>query len=436
MTVARYPLPLALFGLSLVGCSEDPSVLLIRGGEYLDVESGSLLPLETLVVRDGVIESLSAAEEAPLSGREIDATGRVVVPGLWDMHVHLGGADEADTYYLPAYMWDIYRGSPSKRNDLLANGVTVVRDVGGSLAALLRDRTESGELTGPRILAAGYLLTAKDGHPVATVYASSSLAASSNAIEVGTPNEARTAVERNVSELDADFIKLVYTSGLVKESELEGSDRETLPDWALASVPILTEDTLAAAIAEAHARGLRTAVHVDRVDEALVAVRAGADSIEHAVAASAMGPDQDQIFVEEMVSGSVCWIPTLVVFDDLAPALLPSRASLVRRASDAGVKLAAGTDSGLGPSLHFGSSLTRELQLLHDQVGLSPAQAIRAATVDAAACAGRSASHGKISPGYVADLLVLDSSPLDDLTALESGHIEMVIANGKVVRER
>ncbi len=447
MRLSVLPAAIAL-GLSLLaGCGRaKPDGLALVGATLIDGSGGPVLQDAVLVVRGGRIESVGTRAEFQLPERttEVDLSGRWIVPGLVDAHVHLtDGAAGTMEWTLPRY---------------LAWGVTTVRDVHGGLEAVLalRRAQNGGSGFGPRVYAAGAEI---DGLP--TTYA--------DAIGANRPNDARRGVDRLVSE-GADLVK-VYTR---------------------VDPPLLN-----AVLDEARTFNLRVAGHLGLTD-ALTAARAGITSIEHlsGIPEAASG-DASSLYAAHYRSFFAGWtsferawaglddaalsrvagelartdaivVPTLVLhetfsrldqpslFEDPALESVPPEArrkwnlpDLVARAGwtpadfaafrrsrprqdffvrqfvAAGGRIAAGTDAA-NQMLVPGHSLHREMELLV-AAGLAPRDALLAATRNGALVIGVD-SLGLLAPGKVADLVVLTRDPLEDIRNTLA--IERVMSRG------
>jgi len=389
-----------------------------------EVRRGSLL------IRDGKIASASAKPPADFKGRTLDLSGKWVIPGLVDLHTHTYG--NVDTSGKP-----IDRPNPpGVAVRMLYAGVTAFLDLFGAEDEQFNTRAQrrAGVLPGADMFSSLSCITATGAH--GTEYGVKARIADS-------PEEARRAVE-SLSARRPDVIKIIYELGVSLR-------------------PSIDKPTLLAAVSTARQNNIKTVVHVSTWQDVRDAVEAGATAITHTPG----GPIPEDL-ARLMVARNVASIPTLTVHTDfrhfvLEPGVLDNpmaralttaavigayrSAETVARAesqrqqredseassfksvkamADAGVRILAGTDSGSVGTLQ-GYSLHRELiQLV--AAGLTPWQALAAATTDAAAFLGR--SYG-VKPGSEATLVVLEGSPIEDIRNTQ--RIVYVIHHGAVV---
>jgi imidazolonepropionase-like amidohydrolase len=429
-----------------------PSVL-IEDTAVLDVETGKVSGPRDVLIVDGFIAEITAPGHAvrPPDVTVIAGNGATVLPGLIDVHAHLGGSS--------APPWAA-GSSPDAQNNMRAYlycGVTTVLDAAGLMSDSFarRDKVNNGFYFGPFIYAAGPMVTAPGGHPVALMRAATPWWARwyvmpNVAIEVSTPDAARDAVKQ-IAEAGADFIKIVVDS---------------LPMGA----PRISREALRAAVAEAHHEGLRIIAHIGSIQDALDAGEAGVDAWMHPVYKERI-PDA---LLATFAHFGIPMVSTLGVFDSYAAlgvarrettqleretvnahvldsfnhvpssarsgvlgselAELHSYAGVwtdnIRRLHRNGVTILAGSDSQMG--VFPGAGLQHELQLL-TEAGFSPAQAIRSATVDSARFLVNSKTppFGRIAVGQRADVLVVDGDPTQDIAALS--RIVAVLKSGVIV---
>ena len=416
------------------------------------VGDGQVIDSGSVLVKDGKIIQIftgSAPDAKSLNADVIEASGKTLLPGLIDVHVHLGAPG------------GIVKDLPKMERHLaqyLYSGVTAVRSVGDALPALktARAKLRSGEESGAELFFAGPLFTSEGGHGTEYFDALPEMirnqALADSVRTPKSPDEARQMVAALAAE-PVDAIKIILESGM-------GSMLFRRFDPAVARA---TAD-------EARRRSLPLAVHTGNAADVAEAIFIGANSIEHG---SARDPIPDDSFAD-MAKQGILFDPTLSVveaFSNIAkrdPRLLeralvqqvalpgmvaatkaamlapPTAASAkwagyrfsqadlaanVKRAIELGVPLVTGTDSGNFTLLH-GPALHRELQLLV-QAGATPKDALLAATGHAAKLLGAANRLGAIRPGYDATLLLVDGNPLEDISYTE--RISVVLFQGERV---
>jgi imidazolonepropionase-like amidohydrolase len=367
-----------------------------------------------VVIRSGRIEVVGTGTGA--SGPELDLAGRTVVPGLMNAHAHisLDGSADPDVAFRSETPSQRTIRSAARLRETLGAGVTTIRDVGGPASVLeVAAMVASGELPGPRMLAAGQVVTITGGH------------GHWMGIESDGPDAARRAVRQNIKG-GATAIKLMATGGMMTAGRQAG-------------VPQLTVEEMSAAVEEAHKRGLPVGAHAESKTGVMNALRAGVDSIEH-------GHGGDTETIELMLRNGQFLVPTIlsdrriieadpaagipVEVVEQCSALHSQLVTFLQAAIRAGVKVAAGNDGG-APLVQNGE-MVPELQLYVDH-GMTPLQALASATRVTAELF-RLPDVGLVEPGYVADLLVVDRDPVASVSALASPR--HVIQAGRVVASR
>jgi imidazolonepropionase-like amidohydrolase len=383
--------------------------MIVRAGILYD---GTLEPPKRnvdIVVSDGRIHEIRVA-----SGSACDVSAACVTPGLVNAHVHLEASGEADM------MAAVAASTPGQRllkavenaRKTLDAGITTVRDVGSSnaIAPDVRDAIEAGRIPGPRMRASGAVLCMTGGHgwPLGRM--------------VDSPWDARKAVREQLW-VGADCIKLIATGGVLTKGAVPGNAQ-------------LTPDELAAAIDEAHRHGLRVTAHAIGTLGIKNALRAGVDSIEH-------GHMLDDEAIALFKERGVYLVPTLTaptcilahLEDGRQPQFVVDKARVVseamlknvRHAYESGVRIAGGSDAGTPYNYH--EDYAHEVELMWSMLGMTPQQALHAATAVAAELIGL--HRGTLAPGEPADLLLLDRDAGDDVRALREPRI--VMKGGSVV---
>jgi imidazolonepropionase-like amidohydrolase len=394
----------------------DKATLVVRGGRIAEVRSGFVPPAE--------LESL-----AGLEARLIDLSGQFVMPGLIDSHTHMTAENGADRSQR-AREGDAgaaLRGVHNARLTLEA-GFTTVRDLGssGRAAFALRDAIREGRIPGPRILVAGEPITPTGGHADETPDFRGDPfgpAVPGEGIADG-PDACRRAVRAQVKR-GADLVKLTASGGVLSDTALEGEQ--------------FFGDELAAIVETARLLGRRVAAHAHGARGINAALRAGVDSIEH-------GTFLDDTSLELFRSSGAFLVPTMTAAHSVqerarVPGLFPPPVvekalqvgnriqSAVSRARGAGVRIALGTDAGVAPH----GENARELGYLVE-AGMTPEQAVIAATVNAAELLGLGDRIGTLERGRAADVIATAGNPLADVAELRRP--TFVMRGGVVYRGR
>ncbi|GAA1083732.1 amidohydrolase family protein [Nocardiopsis metallicus] len=358
----------------------------------------------TVLVTDGVITEIAddGDLELPAGTETVELGGHTLMPGLIDLHVHLGfpqqePGEELGPTDMPGVVYEMARYVPSARRALLEHGVTTVRGLGDDHTWIteMRRMLRDGELEGPRLYTSGPLFTTPAGHPVATF----GVEPDSDTVRLpSTPEEAREAVrELATGDYPVDLIKVVQERGDAERLELD---------------PI-PADVLEAVVAEAHEHGLFVTAHWGSEPDLTDALAAGVDGLEHLEARGVLDGWPEELLAE-LVERDVPVTPTLAV-TEVAVSAEEHRVIRDRLAElhTAGGRIVAGSDAAV-PGVGFGDGLHRELELLSES-GMGPHAALRAATSEAARVLD--ADHlGAIEVGRAADLVALTGDPLTDIT--------------------
>ncbi len=405
--------------VSVLSRAQTPEIIAIAGVTVIDTINGRAVPEQTVTIRNGTIASVTPGDNRAPGVRRIDGRGKFLIPGLWDMHTHHQMTGEAS---LPLYV---------------ANGVTGTRDMGSDLDLIvqLRERSASGQVLGPRIVASGPIL---DDRPADWPYR----------LTVKTGEEARKAVQL-LKQRGVDFIKV---------------HERTSPEAYQAIAD------------EAKRQGLTFAGHLPRGITFEAAAAAGQRTVEHLAGlrmfnecsgGASYSAEKCRTFFEWLAKTSMWHTPTLVNWrtmftvgtpegdpgkDHLAyasPGLLEFLA-INRKMSNVSVEavrgLVAAADSvaiavgdmqkaGVGilagcDAMIAGFCLHEELRLLV-KGGMSPAAALQTATINPARALALEKVHGTVAPGKRADLVLLDANPLVDIANVE--RISAVVMNGRLL---
>jgi len=400
--------------------------LTVFAGRVIDVRSGAIRKDVTLRIRDGLVVSVENANSNPPSGDYLDLSEYTVLPGLIDVHTHLCDSsymgEAFDHWIYPAASFGIV-GTVNASKTLRA-GFTTVRDVSAPFYAdtALRDAIEAGWIEGPRVFASGGMITMTGGHGTWGNWMAPQHKLSTDAhVLADGVAEVRKAVRVHVRN-QVDLIKLAATGGFGTANSLPGAASYTVEE-------------MRAAVEEARKHGLRVAAHAHGAEGILNALAAGVDSIEHGSMLNDEGiealQDSGAYLVMDLLAARFDLIETNKDYADKGlergnEAEFAAYQALFRKAYEAGVRMAYGTDAGIYPH-----GRNAEQFALMVEAGMSNADAIRSATVWAAELLGKSDQLGELAPGKAADLIAVSGNPLDDVTVLE--RVEFVMKGGVVV---
>jgi len=449
--VLLFPLAGACGGHAFVSVEQDNPPLVFHGVKVFDAATGKLLDgVRDVVVKDGRITAVETEPQTVAGAREV--TGGVLLPGLIDLHVHLGGGSEPpwktpfpkETEVLTAFLYA---------------GVTTVLDVGNVAPDVfeLRDSVAQGKTLGPRIFAAGPMFTTVGGHPAAAMrliapWLIGDFIVSKTVREIANPAQAAVDVDA-LAVFKPDFIKLAV-------------DRIPL------DAPRMDTSLTTAITAAARKHNLRTVAHVGRSQDVIDAVAGGVSAMVHGVYLETISDEA----IQALARGGVPVVPTHSVFDvqerllpdtrwefsrleqemahpDIMDAIRHVPAGLdksplypwalavgagrqlrlgnIARMRAGGVTVLVGTDS---PNLgHFpGAGMHVELARLVEG-GMTPGEVLRAATYENARfLAGDAVDFGQVKPGMRADLLLLAADPTQDIAAAQQ--IQHVVVGGKLLK--
>ena len=382
---------------------------------------GRILEHATVLVEDGKIVKIAQnSMTIPKDTQKIPLDGQTLLPGFIDCHIHIcmdGSPDPMAVSLSESPIITTLKAAQSARRTLMA-GVTTVRDMGGKdgIDFGLRQAIDSGLIPGPRMLISGRLICMTGGHGWQV------------GLEANGPDEVRKAAREQI-KAGVDVVKLMATGGVLTPAVEPGSEQ-------------LTEEELRAGVEEAHKAGKKTATHAMGTRGIQNALRAGIDSIEH-------GVYLDDETVSMMIERNIPFIPTISALYNIEakgieagiPAFAvektlkvkPFHLESIRMAREAGVLVAAGTDAGTPFNLH-GQNLG-EIKLLVDYGGFSPMGAIEAGTGIAARVLGLEKELGTVAEGKVADLVLVEGNPLDNIDVLlNQESIRLVMQRGKIVK--
>ena len=403
---------------------QGPRRVVVHAGHALDVKSGKVLSDQTFIIEDGKIVSAGPSTEtkAPADAVRIELPNATVLPGLIDAHTHLTyeprfGYEELGVSVVRSAL----TGAKNARVTLEA-GFTTVRNVGaeGYSDVALRDAINAGDVPGPRMLVSGPALGITGGHCDNNL-----LPFDYHATGDGVA-DGIAAVQHKVREnikYGSDLIKICATGGVLSKGDDPQASQYTLEE-------------MKAIVADAHRLGRKVAAHAHGAQGILWASEAGVDSIEH-------GSYIDDAGIAEMKKNGTYLVPTLYLGDwflenaernhvpdfllGKAKTVMPIARKNIAHAFASGVKVAFGTDAAVYPH-----GLNAHGFAVMVKLGLTPLQAIQAATMNAADLLGWQGKVGSLEPGTWADIVAVDGDPLKDVTTLE--RVKFVMKGGDVVK--
>jgi imidazolonepropionase-like amidohydrolase len=384
----------------------------LRAAALFDGTSGALIRDPLILIDGDTIVAVDSGVPTPEGADVTDLGGATLLPGLVDTHVHLAFDASPDPVGALAGRSDeeTVEAMKNAAQAALRGGITTVRDLGdrGYLSLGLRDKAGL-----PAIVAAGPPITTPGGH---CHYL--------GGVAEPTAKGVRAAV-REHAERGVDVIKIMASGG-------------TLTPGTYQHLPQFTPEVLKAAVDEAHRHGLKVTAHAHAVGAIADAIAAGADGMEHVSFWTEDGVDAPAELIQLIADRRTVVGLTLGMLPP-PPGLAPPRELLVRlpgiiantqRMYEAGAHLVAGSDAGIAPVKPH-DVLRHAPAMLHGQLGLSPAEALRTVTSAAAEVIGLGHRKGRIAPGFDADILAVDGDPVAGLAALH--RIRAVYAGGTAV---
>ena len=395
------------------GSMSDLAIINARLFDGVEMRDGSF----NVGISAATIDVVTSA--AVSARRQIDAAGRVLMPGLIDCHIHLNDFFNATNENLmEAYLNERL---PDNLMALLAAGVTTIKSVGDPEDYILKTRQclADKRLRGPRLFTTGPCFTAVGSHPAATVYGHNPWYRKQAAFETDSPAASRDMVKR-LAERGVDAIKVIHHGGC----RGHGTPYHlTISELNLhAEIYKLPRPVLDAIIDEARQHGLKTTVHTFDEDAAINVLEAGADGLEHGVVNQRLTSNR---LIDLLKKNRATYVPTLwIVASEVTNANL-------KQISDAGVRIALGTDSFCGHGRWGENSIIEAERMV--QAGIAPVKVLAMATRNAADHLMQD-NLGVIAPGYLADLLLVDGDPTLDICALRK--VSMVIKDGEILVDK
>jgi imidazolonepropionase-like amidohydrolase len=417
--------------LAASGAAAQAAPIYIHAGRLIDVPGKAVRGPSTIIVDNGRIISVTDGQIRVEPGaRVIDLSTKTVLPGLIDSHVHLS-SDRGGEQELLANVRDdaALHAFEAQMNGMktLRAGFTTVRNLGDDdgITFSLREAVKRGWVQGPRIVDAAQSISTTGGHMDGRGALNDDLVAhwQPNPENLCDSVESCRRVVRRQIDRGADVIKFATTGGVNSGTGLATR---------------MFEDEAKALVDTAHAYGRKVAVHAHGADGIKLALRAGADSIEH-------GTVMDDEIVRTMKAKGTYYVPTLSTVNGYLERLAKDpnaytgavkqqiewrigiTGQSLRKAYPAGVRIAFGTDAGV--SKHGRNADEFELMVKY---GMPPVEAVRAATVNAADLLGLANEIGTIEPGKSADIIAVTGDPLSDVAVLKS--VDFVMARGEVVK--
>jgi imidazolonepropionase-like amidohydrolase len=408
-----------------------PPRTLVWAGSLIDGESAAPRAKVTVVVEGNRIAAVEAGFREPAAGeRLVDLSDHTVLPGLIDLHTHLG-TEPSPAAYIERFTWnppDFALRAAWHAKTTLHAGFTTVRNLGdgGGVTVSLREAIRKGWVEGPRIYTAGKSIATTGGHADPTNGWAEMLDGDPGPQDgvINGPEEAAKAVRQRYKE-GADLIKITATGGVLSLAK-SGLN------------PQFKQDEIRAVVETARDYGFTVAAHAHGAEGMKRAIRAGVDSIEH-------GTQMDDEVIRLMKEHGTAYVPTIsagrfvaekAAVEGYYPEVIRPKAAAIgsqiaatfKRAYAAGVRIAFGTDAGVFP---HGDNAKEFVYMVEG--GMPPMVAIQAATRDAARLLKVDDELGTVAPGKLADLIAVPRDPLADVSVLQA--VDFVMKDGAVVKE-
>lgn len=419
---------LIVLTLSLIIAAQAPKVTVIKAGRLIDTVNGKVLENQTIIIEGDRIKAVGPNLTVPSGAEVIDLSKMTVMPGFSDSHVHITGQAGGD-YYETLFRRNVMDEAVSAHiyaKRTLDAGFTTVRSLGTGpfVDIALRNAINRGEIPGPRILAANMYIGSTGSHGDLTGFSPwlgdrtpPEMSGVADGVE-----EVRKKV-RYLIKYGADVIKFGATAGVLTEEASVGA-------------PQYSQEEMNAIVAEAHLHGIKVTAHAHGAEGIKMAIRAGVDSIEHGSFLDDEGIRMMKergtylsadIYNDDYILAEYAKFNTPQVIIDKEKLVGRVQRENFKKAVQAGVKIAYGTDAGVYPHGWNGKQFAKMVEW-----GMTPMGAIQASTVSNADLFGWSDRIGSITAGKFADIVAVDGDPLQNISILEK--IGFVMKGGVVYK--
>jgi len=419
---------IAGLGLLLANAPAAAETVVVTAAHMVDVLAGKVVDDPVVVITDGRIAGVGSRgtpqPQVPARAKRIELPGKTILPGLVDMHVHLTSLAEVGGYRTFQYtdsFWSAVGVANAAKT--LHAGFTTVRNVGADQFqdVGLREAVDGGYIPGPRIITAGYAIGATGGHCDNNALPPS-LDKKADAV-IDSPGEGRAKV-RWLRKYGAEVIKICATGGVFSLGDSVGAQQ-------------LSYEEMKAIVEEAHMLGMKVAAHAHGDEGIRAAIEAGVDTIEHcslasdstiALAAKKKTWFDMDIYNDDYILATGTANGTEQESLDKEKMIGRLQRETFRKAVRAGVPMLFGTDAGVYPHGDNGKQFAKMVEW-----GMTPMQAIQAATRNAALALEKTGEVGAIATGRYGDIIAVDGDPIADIRALE--HVDVVIKGGILIKQ-